>query len=288
MTGLDPDAGSVFKYSLVDDAAGRFAVNATTGALTVNNSAGLDYENAKTFNIKARVIDEGGLSYDKLMTISLANVNEAPTDLVFSGGELADNVAAGTVVGTLKGANPDARSALRYSIADDANGRFVVNTKTGVVYVNKGATFETDKTPILNIIARVTDQGGLSFDKTFSINLGHVISGTDADDALLGTDQTDIITGGRGDDVLSGGNGADMFVFHQGDGSDTVKDFVSSGPNRDIIQLDPSLVSSWTDLMSKSSQSGANVVIAPNATDKIVLNNVSLSTLTEDNFRFQA
>ena len=45
------------------------------------------------------------------------------------------------------------------------------------------------------------------------------------DDSLDGGKKDDFLDGGAGDDSLSGGEGADTFVFHAGDGSDTVEDF---------------------------------------------------------------
>ena len=40
---FDIDNGDTATYSLVDSAGGRFAVNATTGVITVANSSLLDY-----------------------------------------------------------------------------------------------------------------------------------------------------------------------------------------------------------------------------------------------------
>ena len=114
------------------------------------------------------------------------------------------------------------------------------------------------------------------------------VNGTAQNDTLTGSKYGDTITGGRGNDTLTGGSGVDTFVFHQGDGQDVITDFVATGTGHDILQLDPALVTSWTDLLSKATQSGANMVIAANANDKITLNNVALSSLTADDFRFQA
>ena len=43
VTGADPDAGATLSYSLTNDAGGRFAINATTGAITVANGTLLNY-----------------------------------------------------------------------------------------------------------------------------------------------------------------------------------------------------------------------------------------------------
>src|SRR6266436_4418044 len=44
VTGLDPDAGAVLSYALMDNAGGRFAIGAASGTITVANGTLLDYE----------------------------------------------------------------------------------------------------------------------------------------------------------------------------------------------------------------------------------------------------
>jgi VCBS repeat-containing protein len=77
--GFDQDVGSTLTYSLTNSAGGRFAVDSSTGELSVANGTLLDFENAISHDITVRVTDQGGLTYDKLITISLSNVNDAPT-----------------------------------------------------------------------------------------------------------------------------------------------------------------------------------------------------------------
>ncbi|WP_181415511.1 cadherin domain-containing protein, partial [Nitrosomonas sp. Nm84] len=75
----DPDNGDTQSYSLTDTAGGRFAINGSTGQITVANGALLNYEAATSHSVIVRVTDSGGLTYDETFTINLTNVNEAPT-----------------------------------------------------------------------------------------------------------------------------------------------------------------------------------------------------------------
>ncbi len=77
---LDPE--DTHTFSLVDSAGGRFAINVTTGVITVANGALLDYETSQTHNITVRATDGGGLWRDEVFTITLTNVNEAPINAV--------------------------------------------------------------------------------------------------------------------------------------------------------------------------------------------------------------
>ena len=77
--GTDPDSGDTMTYSITDSAGGRFAINSSTGQLTVADGSLLNYESATSHNITVRVTDAGGLTYDETFTINVTNVNEAPT-----------------------------------------------------------------------------------------------------------------------------------------------------------------------------------------------------------------
>jgi hypothetical protein len=77
-TGIDPDAGTAFTYSLTDDAGGRFAINPSTGVVTVANGALLDYEAATSWQIGVRTADQYGLYFDKPFPIAVTDVYEGP------------------------------------------------------------------------------------------------------------------------------------------------------------------------------------------------------------------
>ena len=174
VAGVDPDAGATFSYSLTDSAGGRFAINSSTGAVTVANGGLLNYEAATSHNITVRVTDQGGLTFDKTFTIGLTNVNEAPTNATLSGGSVAENAANGTAVGTVAGVDPDAGATFSYSLTDSAGGRFAINSSTGAVTVANGGLLNYEAAASHNITVRVTDQGGLTFDKTLAIALANV------------------------------------------------------------------------------------------------------------------
>ncbi len=162
-------ATDTLTYSLVDNAGGRFAVDAVTGVLTATGP--LDYEATSSYTIVARVTDQGGLSTETTLTIGVTNVNEAPTNLALTGGSVAENSAAGTVAGTVSASDAEP-GALTYSLVDNAGGRFAVDAATGVVTTT--AAFDFEATTGFTIIARATDAGGLSSDATLSIGVTNV------------------------------------------------------------------------------------------------------------------
>ncbi|MBK9308527.1 MAG: cadherin domain-containing protein [Nitrospira sp.] len=123
VTAQDPDAGETFSFSLTDSAGGRFAVNTSTGEITVANSSLLDYESSATHNITVRVTDSGGLTYDEVLTIQVNNLEDVPVNQVPG----AQSTNEDTTL-TFNAANGNL-----ISIADDAGEPLVVT-----VAVNNG------------------------------------------------------------------------------------------------------------------------------------------------------
>ncbi len=74
----DPDAANTYTFSLANSAGGRFAINSSTGQLTVANGSLLDFETNSTHTITVRVTDQGGLTYDESFNIAVTNINESP------------------------------------------------------------------------------------------------------------------------------------------------------------------------------------------------------------------
>ena len=246
VTGTDPDAGDVLRYSLTVDGGGRFVIDAETGVISVKTGAVLDFEAIPKIAITVRVTDSKGAFLDKSFTINLSNLNEAPMGLSLGGGTVAENSGVGTRVGTLAGVDPDAGAVLTYSLTNDAGGNFVVDAKTGVISVKPGAVLDFEATPTLTITARVTDQGGLSYNKSFTINLINAIEGTAGNDTINGTAGNDVIIGLAGKDTLNGGTGADTMTGGLGDDTyvvDNVGDIVSEVLNEGTDTVRTSLAS---------------------------------------------
>ncbi|MEO0374940.1 MAG: hypothetical protein AAF329_10015, partial [Cyanobacteria bacterium P01_A01_bin.17] len=96
------------------------------------------------------------------------------------------------------------------------------------------------------------------------------------DDILMGVTGNDILVG----DNFSGGTGSDLFVFGNGDGTDTILDFQV---NIDRIGLvEGELL--FTDLTI--TQEGNNTLLGVTSTGETlaILNNVQASALTESSF----
>ena len=76
VAGSDANNDSL-TYTLTDDAGGRFAINSSTGEVTVANGSLLNFESAASHTISVQVSD-GYLTDTRDYTINLTDINEAP------------------------------------------------------------------------------------------------------------------------------------------------------------------------------------------------------------------
>ncbi|MFN7627831.1 MAG: cadherin domain-containing protein, partial [Pirellula sp.] len=180
ITRTDVDSGDGATYSLVDSAGGRFAINGSTGVVTVASSSLLDRENAASHNITVRVTDTAGATYDEVFTVAITDVDEfdvgSVTDTNATANSLAENSANGTVVGiTASASDADAtNNTITYSLDDSAGGRFAINSSTGVVTVANSTLLNSEAATSHTITVRATSSDTSFSTANFTINLTDV------------------------------------------------------------------------------------------------------------------
>jgi Ca2+-binding RTX toxin-like protein len=172
LSAVDPDDDETFTYELVDDAGGRFAI--VDGKLVVADATGLDYEAATEHTVTVKVTDSAGNTLEEDIVVGVTDVveNAAPTDISLSSAEVAELSASDTVVGTLTASDPDTGETFTYELTDDAGGRFAIDGDTIVVADSAALDFESDASH--DVTVKVTDSGGLTHEKTFTIDVTDV------------------------------------------------------------------------------------------------------------------
>jgi len=179
ITGVadDPDGSDMVTYSLDSDAGGRFAINSTTGVVTVNGA--IDREAAASYNITIRATSSDTSFSTQTFTINIDDVDEfdtgAVTDSNAAANSVAENASNGTVVGiTASASDADATTnAITYSLFNSDGGRFTINNSTGVVTVAGAIDREVDGAS-RNITIRATSADGSFTDQVFAINITDV------------------------------------------------------------------------------------------------------------------
>jgi len=248
--------GGPLVYSLLDNAGGRFAINAATGVVTVANANLLNYEAATSHQIVVQAAS-GSESASAAFTIDVLNAAPAtPTDTNGAPTLVSEHATNGTVVGGLTVGAPDPHGGtVTYSLTNDAGGRFAINATTGVVTVANAGLLDHDTQASHTITVQASD-GSLASTGNIVVNLideldsywtgtagndGFTVpdvqdwqlTGGEGNDTLNGGVGDDIIIGGYGDDVMTGGGGNDTFLI----GRDEGWDIVDGGAGTDTIRF---------------------------------------------------
>ncbi len=176
-TFTDPDSGQTHTWSILSgNAAGAFALNGSTGQVTVASSTPLDFETTPVFTLTVQVVDNGvpNLSGTAKLRIDLTNVNETPamSDQAF---DVDENSPNGTVVDTVIAADPDAGEVLTFSIiAGNTGGAFAISSAGGMLTVANMIMLDYETTPAFTLTVKVTDAGGLFTTADVRIDLNDV------------------------------------------------------------------------------------------------------------------
>ncbi|HNV41449.1 MAG TPA: Ig-like domain-containing protein [Ornithinibacter sp.] len=191
LSTTDADAGDTFTYTLVPGAGSTdnalFAVVGTS----LQTAAGLDAEDGSR-SVRVRSTDAAGDWVEAAFTITVTDVNEAPTDVTLTNSSVDENEPAGTAVGTLGGSDPDAGQTLTFALATNGCGSTYPGSASFAV---DGTTLETaaslnhEVTPTIKVCVRATDSAspGLSLDEAFTITVADVNDApTTAPDEYLG------------------------------------------------------------------------------------------------------
>lgn len=253
----DPN-GDTLTYSLLKNAGGRFAIDASTGVITVANGVLLDFEAQTAWDITVRATDSGGLYRDRLFTIDVADVaGETPVDSDAATYDAVDeNSATGAYTGVTVSSISPSGSAVTYSLVDNAGGHFQIDTVTGAITVLDGSLLDYESQAAWEVTVSASD-GTTAHDAVFTIYLNDqvseawagtsgadnftihhlgdwVLNGLGGNDVLTATDGQNItFIGGGGNDTLTGRNGNDVFEFS---GTTGGMDIVDGGDGYDILR----------------------------------------------------
>ncbi|MGE0088317.1 MAG: leucine-rich repeat domain-containing protein [Bacteroidales bacterium] len=178
LSTTDADSEDSFTYTFVSGNGTNDADNAsfTIDGNNLKTNTSLDYETKPIYYIYMQTEDAAGLTYSKAFTISVVNINEAPTNISLTTSTINENSTLGSIVGQLSTTDPDASDSHTYTLAtgngtnDADNGSFTIdgnNLKT-----NTSLDYETK--PEYYIYIRTEDAAGLTYLKAFTISVVNI------------------------------------------------------------------------------------------------------------------
>ena len=170
-----------------------------------------------------------GLYHEETFVIAVGDnpneLNHAPTKVELAGAKVAELAPAGTVIGTLKGIDPDAGDSLVLKLTDNAGGRFVLQGDKLVVADGAKLDFEQAASHTIVVALGPTRLASSSISASPSRStmwlwkphrapaatmFSWAMTGAIPSAAVSGNDT---LHGRGGNDLLTGGKGRDIFVF---------------------------------------------------------------------------
>ena len=159
----DPDTGDTFTYTFVSGTGDADNASFTIDAGgNLKTAASFDFETKSSYSIRVLSTDAGGLSVEKVFTISVTNVNEAPTITVPAAQtayEDVDKAISGLNVGDPEGDNLTVTLQV-------SHGSLNLGSTAGLIVSGNGSSMVTLAGSLADLnaaLAGLVYRGGLNF-----------------------------------------------------------------------------------------------------------------------------
>jgi hypothetical protein len=135
----------------------------------LRTKASFNFETKSSYSVRVKVTSANGITTQKVFIITVKNVNEAPTGIALSKTSVRKTSPVGTVVGLLSATDVDAGNTFTYSLVPGTGS--TDNAKFAIVGNQLRVNAPLGSGTRASIRVRVTDQNGLTYEKTFTISL---------------------------------------------------------------------------------------------------------------------
>ncbi|WP_077024754.1 beta strand repeat-containing protein [Fuerstiella marisgermanici] len=170
----DPDVGDTFTYTLAPGSGDTDNASFGISGDQLTISAAPGFETKSSYSVRVRSTDAAGDFVEGVFSVSINDVNEAPTALSLSPSAVDENSPSGTVVGTLVSTDEDAGDSHSYLLvpgtASTHNSLFTIDgnqLKTAF-----SPDFELQNS--YSIRVRSTDSGSLSHEQSLVVSINDI------------------------------------------------------------------------------------------------------------------
>ena len=173
-TTTDQDATDTHAYALVAGAG-----DADNGSFLIAGDklfagAIFNFEARASYSIRVRTTDNNGGTFEKPLTITIADVNEAPTAMSLSNNEIDEDDTPGLLVGQMSTTDVDNGETFTYSLVTGAGDENNLLFTFSGDELRTAAPIDFESSTTLSIRVRVTDAGGLGYEEVFAITVNNV------------------------------------------------------------------------------------------------------------------
>ena len=170
----DPEIEDTHSYSLMAGEGDTDNSDFTIVGDELMTNSMFDCETKNTYSIRVQADDGNSGIYEEQFTITITDVNEAPSDITLDNSNVAENEPAGTLVGTFATIDPDAGNSYSYDLVsgegDTDNSDFTIVGDE--LITNSVFDYETKST--CRIRVRSDDGNGEIYEEQFAITVTDV------------------------------------------------------------------------------------------------------------------
>lgn len=171
ISASDVDASDIITFSITaGNTANAFAIDASTGELTVADGSLLDFDTPPTsYNLTIKAEDIAGAFDTEVVVINLTNVNEPPvvSDATFTPNE---NLPNGESIGFVTATDPENNTLTFTVTGGNPDSILALNASTGELTVNDSTKLDFEMTPTFPVTVSVSD-GTNPVTATMTINV---------------------------------------------------------------------------------------------------------------------
>jgi Ca2+-binding RTX toxin-like protein len=181
------DNTSVGSFSTTDAEGGNFTYELISGTGDTDNSAFTivgnelkinsypDFEAQSSYSIRVKTTDAGGLSFEKVLTLSINDVNEAPVFTSSTTATFEENKT--DTVYTASATDPE-KAALSYSLDGTDAALFAIDESTGAVTFKTAPNFEapadSNQNNVYDITVTASTAVGPSVSRAVAITVNNI------------------------------------------------------------------------------------------------------------------
>ncbi len=171
LSTADQDATNTFIYSLVSGVGSTDNASFNISGNTLRSSVSFDYETKNSYSVRVRTIDNGSATFEKVFTINVTDVVDAPTNMSISNDTINENLPANTLVGTLNGVSQDPSAVFTYSFDNSVTGN---NNSSFIISGNQvlsNGVFDYETKNVYTLYINASTGPSSSFTKLIQIHV---------------------------------------------------------------------------------------------------------------------
>ncbi len=173
----DLDGGDTFTYSFASGTGSANNASFSIDGNQLRTAEMFNFETKNFYNVRVKVTDSQGGTFEKAFTISISNANDPITNITISDTVIQENKPTGTIIGTFASTDEDSGNPQSYTLNN--TGGLGINNSSFIIEgtaLKSNEVFNYELKKNYQIQVRGSDGAGSTFFKQFEIAI------TDAND----------------------------------------------------------------------------------------------------------